>query len=151
MECECDQDAGQGTAVSLGVPAYGTWARLQNRVDPWGVGSIGVCVQIGAPGLLATLHQVTLSVISPGDLVSFFDGLAGDLAGWDGTRVWESMDQGLRVEADFSARGYVSLTWTVTPWRHLDGNWTAASTVVLEAGEQLLQFATRLGRFLAPG
>ncbi|WP_330256136.1 DUF6228 family protein [Nocardia sp. NBC_00565] len=150
MECDCGQEADQGTEVSLGAPGDGTWARLWNRVDPWGDDSIQVCVQIGAPGLLAAVHQVTLTVMGESDLVWFFDDLAGNFTGWDGARVWESMDHDLRVEAVFASRGYVSLTWTVTPWRQKDGNWTASTTVVLEAGEQMLQLARNLNRFLGP-
>ncbi|WP_327096456.1 DUF6228 family protein [Nocardia vinacea] len=150
MECECDQDADQGMAISLGAPGDGTWARLCNRVDQWGDNSIQVCVRIGAPGLLAAVHQVTLAVMGDSDLVWFFDDLARNFTGWDGARVWESMDRDLRVEAVFASHGYVSLTWTVKPWRHMDGNWTASTTVVLEAGEQMLQFARDVHQFLGP-
>ncbi|MEV4237386.1 MULTISPECIES: DUF6228 family protein [unclassified Nocardia] len=73
-------------AVCLGAPGNGTWARLWNRADPCGDGSIQVCAQIGAPGLLATVHQVTLAVMGDSDLVSFFDELAGNFTGWDGVR-----------------------------------------------------------------
>ncbi|MFD4431297.1 DUF6228 family protein [Nocardia sp. NPDC058497] len=150
MDCGCDQDADEGMAVSLGAPGDGTWVRLWHRVDPWGDNSIQVCVRIGAPGLLAAVHQVTLSVMGDCDLVSFFDDLTGDFTGWDGAYVWESLDHDLRVEAVFASGGYASLTWTVRPWRHTDGNWTASTTVVLEAGEQMLQLARNLNRVLGP-
>ncbi|MFC4377329.1 DUF6228 family protein [Nocardia halotolerans] len=137
-------------AVSLGAPGDGAWVSIRNRVDPWGDNSIEACVQLGAPGLLAVVHQVTLSVMGDCDLLTYFDDLTGRFTGWEGSRVWESMDRDLRVEAVFESRGYVSLTWTVAPWRYADGNWTACATVVLEAGEQMRQLAGDLNRILGP-
>ena len=134
--------------MSVGTPSYGTWARLRNRADPWGDGSIKACAQIGAPGLLATVHGVTLAVMGGSDLAPFLDGLARDFNGWDGARAWASMDGDLRIDAVFSSRGYVSLTWKVTPWRHEDGNWTASATVVLEAGEPMRHLAADVHQFL---
>jgi hypothetical protein len=148
VECEHGPDDDGSLAVSLGTPDYGTWARLWNPADPWDDGSINACAQIGAPGLLATVHGVTLAVMGDSDLATFLDGLAEDFTGWDGTRAWASMNRDLRIDAVFSSRGYVGLTWTITPWRHEDGNWTAAATVVLEAGEQMRHLAADVHQFL---
>lgn len=147
MKCEHGPDVDESLAVSVSTPGYGTWARLYNRADPWCDGSIKVCAQIGAPGLLATVHDVTLAVMGGNDLLPFLDGLARDFAGWTGTRAWASMDGDLRIDAVFSSRGYAGLTWTITPWRHKNGNWTASATVVLEAGEQMRRLVADVHQF----
>ncbi|MEU4599917.1 DUF6228 family protein [Nocardia sp. NPDC023988] len=144
MDCDCNQNPDWGRSVCLGEPGHGTWVRLWNRVDPWGDNSARVCVQVGGPGMAAMLHQVTVSLMGDRDLVSFFQSLSDDFAGWGGVRVWESIDRDLRIDAVFASRGRVGLTWTVRPWRHDDGNWTASTTVVLEAGEQMLRLAADL-------
>ncbi|NKX90935.1 DUF6228 family protein [Nocardia coubleae] len=102
-------------------------------------------------GLAAELHQVTVSLLGDRELVSFFESLGADFAGCDGVRVWESVDRDLRIEAVFGSRGYVGLTWTLRPWRQADDAWTASTTVVLEAGAQMLQFATDLGAVVRSG
>ncbi|MFD3506609.1 DUF6228 family protein [Nocardia sp. NPDC058666] len=148
MDYDCFHEADQDMEVLLGAALDGTWVRLRKRADPWGEGGICACVQIGAPGLSAAVHNVTLSVMGEGDLVPFFDALADNFAGWEGALVWEGMNHDLRVEAVFGSRGYVGLTWTVRPWRHADGNWTASTTVVVEAGEQMSRLAADLNRVL---
>jgi uncharacterized protein DUF6228 len=150
VKCEHGPEDDESLGVSLGTPGRGTWVRLWNRADPWDDGSIRACAQIGAPGLLATVHGVTLAVMGGNDLAPFLDGLAGDFSGWDGTRAWTSMDGDLRIDAAFRSRGYVGLTWAITPWRHEDGNWTASATVALEAGEQLRRLAAEIHQFLQP-
>lgn len=145
---DCDHDP-DGEGLSAGTPDQGTWVRLCHRVDPWNDGSIDVCAQIAAPGLTATLHGVTLSVMGGTDLVPFLDGLATDFTGWDGTRTWTTLDGDLRIDAVFGAGGHVSLIWTLTPWRDRDGTWSASTTVVVEAGEQLSRLAADAHGFLS--
>ncbi|MFD6391694.1 DUF6228 family protein [Nocardia sp. NPDC060259] len=63
----------------------------------------------------------------------------------------EHHDPGARRDPAGKARtADLRVTWTVRPWRHADGNWTASTTVVLEAGEQMLQLARNLNRVLGP-
>ncbi|MGW4634267.1 DUF6228 family protein [Nocardia sp. NPDC004415] len=137
--------------TSMGDPGFGTWVRLGNRVDPWDDGSVQVCVEVGGPGLRAALHRVTLAVMGECDLVPFFDGLCADFAGWDGVREWSSVDRDLRIEAVFGSGGHIGLTWTVRPWRHADGNWSASTTVVVEVGEQMVRWVGELAVSLRGG
>jgi hypothetical protein len=70
---------------------------------------------------------------------------------WSGIRIWESLDRDLRVEAQHHARGYVEMTWTLSPHDCARPNtWSASVVTGLEAGEEMRRFAVTVHRFLRP-
>ncbi len=68
-------------------------------------------------------------------LVSFFESLAQDWKGWDGARVWGSLEGDFEVSATNDRRGHISLSVLL----HRDfGNpepWRLVAGLVVEAGQ----------------
>jgi hypothetical protein len=91
VECECDHRSDQDQVVTLASIEAGTWLRLWNCVDRWGDGSIQVCVEVGAEGLRAAMHAVTLK-IGGDSLTPFLQDLAQRFRGWEGTLNWRSLE-----------------------------------------------------------
>ncbi|MFE9560171.1 DUF6228 family protein [Streptomyces sp. NPDC006487] len=83
-----------------------------------------------------------------GDLAPFLEKLTEDFRGWDGERVWQTIDRDLTVRAVFRSGGHVGLTWTLRPWQMSVGSWEASVTTWLEAGEQMSALATDVRHFL---
>ncbi|MFI8103039.1 DUF6228 family protein [Streptomyces sp. NPDC086023] len=105
-------------------------------------------VELQAPGLTARVDDVVAWRREDG-LAAFLDALAADYRGWDGARTWRTPDRDLAVSAVFGSGGHVGLTWTVRPWRHAAGDWSASVTVWLEAGEQMATLAADIRHLLA--
>lgn len=148
VACEWDPDFGDDQAVELVSNDHETRVRLWNRVDPWGEGSIQICVEAGGDGLCAAAHGVTLAFM--GDtLTPFLDHLADQFAGWDGALSWSSLEPGLGISAAHHSRGHVVLSWTVGP-ADPPAAWSASVEITVEAGEQLRRFASDVSRFLNP-
>ncbi|MFD9736680.1 DUF6228 family protein [Umezawaea sp. NPDC059074] len=148
MECEYSPDDDGDTAVALECSS-GAWVRLWNRHDPWGDGSVRVCIEIGALGLRALVHDVTVGIWAD-EFSPFLEEVAESFTGWEGTRTWRSTDSDLEVTAKFRSWGHVDMTWTVAPWRESVGRWNASVVLTLEAGEQMRGFAADVRRFLRP-
>ncbi len=148
MPCACDPDL--DGAAELRSVATDTWVRLWNRADPWGDGSSHVCAAIGADGLHAAVHGVTLAVWEE-TLTPFLEGLSEQFTGWEGTLSWQSLEPGLEVEAVFRSGGHVEMTWTLGPWPLPPSTWKASVMVVVEAGEQMRRFAVDVHQLLRPG
>ncbi|GAA2998280.1 hypothetical protein GCM10020229_08340 [Kitasatospora albolonga] len=79
----------------------------------------------------------------------FLGELLADFRPWEGRRVWEGDDRDFAVAAEFRSPGLVGLTWTVRPWRAVEGGWAAEVTTWVEAGAQLSGLAGELERVLS--
>jgi hypothetical protein len=131
-------------------------------------------IQIGSSsrGLLltwaptATVNQVNANLVDEGlsasrtvyhgyasgfrDLFQYFEEMERDWRGWDGERVWESLEGDLRIEARHE-HGHVQLRVTlrksVAEWGR--SGWIATADVTVDPGEQLSHVVRDL-RALAP-
>ncbi|MBO3742686.1 DUF6228 family protein [Actinoplanes flavus] len=79
-------------------------------------------------------------------LAGFLDDLVADWHGWDGSRVWQSMERELTVDARHDRRRHVSLRVTLRPSGPSgdDSAWSATAVFVLEAGEEMSRLAGNL-------
>ncbi|MFJ2774095.1 DUF6228 family protein [Streptomyces sp. NPDC087300] len=112
--------------------------------------SVHYAVELHAPGLTARVDEV-VAWVWDSELAVFLEGLAADYRGWDGERKWQNDDRDLAVSAVFRSGGHVGLTWTLRPWTHAAGGWSASVTTWLEAGEQMAALAADVRVFLAEG
>jgi hypothetical protein len=104
-------------------------------------------IEVQAPGLNARVDEVA-AWNWDADLAPFLEGLAHDIRGWDGERVWQTNDRDLTVSAIVRSGGHVGLTWTLRPWRTSIDSWSASVTTWLEAGEQMSNLAADVRHFL---
>lgn len=76
-------------------------------------------------------------------LVRFFEDLATSWRGWDGERVYESIEHDLRIAATHD--GHVRLAIELS-WQHVDPGhgWRAEIAIRLDAGEELTRAAQDL-------
>ena len=81
-------------------------------------------------------------------LTEFFDGLAQDSSGWEGTREWAAYEGGLRLGATMDAFGHVTITVELREASGPDG-WLVRGDVPLDAG-QLEQVGSEVRRLLTP-
>lgn len=106
-------------------------------------------VRARSHGLNARLERVTHYVDGLA-LARFLERL--DPAGWDGELSWNSTDRDIFVSAVYDRRGYMRLTWTLSPWREsVQGVWSASVTLWLEGGEARDRFVAELVEFLSAG
>ncbi|MFE4455973.1 DUF6228 family protein [Nocardia tengchongensis] len=133
-------------------------AALWHRTTPYSDGTphdeafVAACAELSGDGMTATIHGIMLDTVGGRSLPHFLDTLVADFAGWDGIRTWESLNHELRIDAEHLRLGHVQLDWSLTQGPVVDQNaWTATTTMVLEAGEQLRQFAAAVRKFLRPG
>jgi hypothetical protein len=123
-------------------------------------------VQFGSGATLITLSHETIEsvlvTIAEGDLsarhvvygassdgfdslAAFFTGLAHDWRGWEGERVYESLEHDLRFAAEHD--GHVRLK--VRLWQSSDPDgWSVETRLTLEPGEELARVAEDLTRFV---
>ncbi|MFF2554590.1 DUF6228 family protein [Nocardia sp. NPDC058058] len=151
MACEFDSEmVDRDDAVEVVDRLLGTRVRLWHRTEPYDDDFVAVCVEFSAEGLAASMRGLMLDYVAGRSLPSFLDTLERDFAGWQGIRVWDSMDHELRIEAQHLTLGHVRLVWSLN--RHASQSISSTATVVtdLEAGEQLRQFASAIHRFLLP-
>lgn len=145
MEHMCrveDDDA----AVRLGGPTG--WVRLWNRVHPYDDGMLAFCIEIGSLDMKATMHGVAVFNEAP---EKFVGELAASFAGWTGTKVWESLNHNLWIEAKHKTYGHVDITWRLAPWR-MGMDWRAEVTVRdVQAGEQMRGLAEDMRALLGQG
>lgn len=94
-----------------------------------------------------TARRVVHGVDSGGfdSLAAFFVGLADDWRGWEGERVYESLEHDLRIVAvhDGRVRLKVRLWQSSNP----DG-WSVETRLTVEPGEELARVADDLTRFV---
>jgi Family of unknown function (DUF6228) len=100
-------------------------------------------VEVSAQGLSANTVVTSLG----GDaLDGFLAGLAERFAGWTGTRSWRSLEDQLRVEAEWGSRGHVTLMIRLRP-RAYGPPWDLAITTVVEAGAEMQTLAREVPSF----
>ncbi|MET3803661.1 hypothetical protein ABIB25_000645 [Nakamurella sp. UYEF19] len=122
-----------------------------------GSGGQGLHLEIETPDhLLATLRSDGLTAscwvfygYTNGlqELVRFFEQLAQDWSGWPGTRVWESLEEELRIEAKHElghVQLLVTLTKTRTGWR--PEGWKVTVHLTIDPGQELAQIAPDLAQ-----
>jgi hypothetical protein len=71
-------------------------------------------------------------------LVDFFTDLERDRRGWDGVRIWESLEGDLRIEARHEyghVRLRVTLRHSIAEWG--SAGWSATADLTVDPGEQL--------------
>jgi hypothetical protein len=79
------------------------------------------------------------------NLAAFFAGLADDWRGWEGERIYESLEHDLRFVAVHD--GHIRLK--VPLWQSSDPNgWSVETRLILEPGEELARVAEDLARFV---
>lgn len=87
-----------------------------------------------------------MTSLSGDALGEFLDGLAKNFAGRTGTRSWRSLEDQLRVEAEWGNRGQVTLLIRLRP-RAYDPPWDPAITTVVEAGAEMQTLAREVATF----
>ena len=81
------------------------------------------------------------------DLVRYFEDLEHFFSGWEGERVFESIEQDLRLVATHDGRVRLG----VRLWQYVTRDpWTVETTVVLQAGEELRQVTRDLAALVRP-
>ena len=116
---------------------------LQNfRVDrPHGMGAVDACLRV--PGLEARSRVYDTGFDG---LAAFFGQLAADWRGWDGERVYESLERNLRLVATHD--GHVQLAvqlWQEPRWQ---AGWSAAAVIMLDPGEEMTRAADDVAALL---
>jgi len=109
----------------------------------WSVG-----VEVVDAGLRAELTVASHYAVGFDDLVEFFAGMAESWRGWDGDRVYESLEHELRIvgrHLGSRVRIVVKLAQASDP----DG-WSVRATFTVDAGEQLSTAAHDLSALLGP-
>lgn len=101
-------------------------------------------VTVSADGLTASAPVITTP--EGYGLPGFMQELADDFRGWDGTRLWRSLENQLRVEATWQDGGHVALLFHLTP--SVYDKWTLSVEFTLEAGEELRTFGEDLDAFM---
>jgi hypothetical protein len=102
------------------------------------------------PDLVASTRIYMYSPGGPG-IAEYFEGLAADWRGWDGERVWNSIEGEFRHEARHNRVGYVALIVRLRKfaWSHNEGgDWEAAATIAIEPGH-LAEIAGAVAALLA--
>ena len=116
---------------------------MQNfRVDRrHGMGSVDACLRV--PGLEARSRVYDTGFDG---LAAFFGQLAADWRGWDGERVYESLEHNLRLVATHD--GHVQLAvqlWQEPRWQ---AGWSAAAIFMLDPGEEMTRAAEDVAALL---
>jgi hypothetical protein len=79
------------------------------------------------------------------NLAAYFAGLADDWRGWEGERVYESMEHDLRFVAEHD--GHARLR--IRLWQSSDPNgWTVETRLTLDPGEELTRLAEDMTTFV---
>ncbi|MFE3795791.1 hypothetical protein KHQ06_37205 [Nocardia tengchongensis] len=158
MTCEFDESMIEyDEAIQLSNRSLGGRVRLWHRTMPYSDGTphdeafVAACAELSGDGMTATIRGVMLDTVGGRSLPHFLDTLVADFAGWDEIRTWKSLNRELRIDAEHLRLGHVRLGWSLEQGPFDEIAWTATTTTVLEAGEQLRQFAATVRKFLRPG
>ncbi|HWS33898.1 MAG TPA: DUF6228 family protein [Actinoplanes sp.] len=138
---------------ALGAAGAARWV-MHPPQDPHGDDYVHEAkIEIHEDGMTA----VTTATVGAGfagrttTLALFVEELAADWQGWDGPRMWQSLDRELTIAARHDRRRRVSLHVTLrapgVSWD--DSTWSATAVFVLEAGEETTRFAADLIDWLA--
>jgi hypothetical protein len=149
VSCVFDPDLGDDVGVELKTLDLGTTVHLWNRVRPWDDELVQICVELIADGVHGEAHGVTL-LGRTNSLTGYFQDLAEGFAGWEGARTWETADRDLRVDAEYLSRGYLNLTWTITPSPGGPRSWSVSMASTVQAGEDMRQLAAAVHRLERP-
>lgn len=99
---------------------------------------------------LAETMQVSVPVIASlgGDnLPGFIRGLTEDFKGWQGVQSWRSLEDQLRIDAEWRSGGHVVLGFHLTP--SVYDKWKLSVDITLEAGEEMTNLSRDLEAFFA--
>ena len=109
--------------------------------DPYGGGSFDVTLR--ADGFAITQ---SVFIFGYSGLGTYFSELADTWRGWSGTKVWESPEHHLKIEATADGGSNVNLLLTVRNGPIY--SWTASMGIQVEAGEELAGVARDIEHLL---
>src|SRR5262245_22660355 len=102
--------------------------------------------------LVVKLHAETLSATARiyalefRDLAMYFEGLAADWRGWQGARVWHSLEGDLEISAEHHRHVLLRIALRGDTYR---SDWHATATIELDPGEQLSEAAKNVRALVA--
>jgi len=106
----------------------------------------GFVVEADTEGLTVT-RSVFMLEMGWDALISFFDDLAASWRGWEGEKVWASIEHDLRLTAVEDDLGHVRLSFTIR-----NGpipSWTVqVLDVIVDAGEELSALARAVSEWV---
>jgi hypothetical protein len=108
---------------------------------------------------LSAVTDATATTFDDPSLTTYLQRLADDWRGWPGLRKWRTQDGELQLDAHHDGLGHVTLGVTLRNWRQafgapypwkrpVDCGWSARAVFVLDAGEQMTQFAADIQALL---
>ena len=80
------------------------------------------------------------------DLAEYFDTLVTDWRGWEGSRVWRSLEGDLEISAEHHRHVLLRITLRGDVYR---SDWRATATVELDPGQQLSEAASDVRALVA--
>jgi hypothetical protein len=102
--------------------------------------------RLAVPGLTAELPRVTANyAVVFQDLIDFLSGMARDWRGWNGERVYESLEGELRLIGSYNR--HVKIVATLRQSTVEDG-WSATGTFTVDPGEQMSKVASDVSELL---
>jgi hypothetical protein len=92
---------------------------------------------------LSAAADVQLSLMDEPPLDQFLAGLADGWQGWPGARVWRALEGRLELDARHDGSGHVTLGVTLKShrYRRRGEDWSARTSLIFEAGDQMQQVA----------
>src|SRR5262249_11621560 len=116
---------------------------LRSAQRPWDDETLDLRCELADAGVSAATWVRTLN----GDgIVAWAADLAESYRGWDGARIWESLEHDLRIDATHDGPGHVSLRFLIRgPRGHDRGAWEASIVVTLDAGQDMQRLVAELG------
>ncbi len=135
-----------GNQVTLGHPAQRVVLdrfTAPSRADPYAGGTF--VVTLSATGLSVVR---TVFVYRHSALGAYFSELADEWRGWLGTKVWESPENDLTINATSDAGRHARLRFVVRNGPLYD--WTASVDVEVDAGEEMAGIARDVELLMMP-
>jgi len=145
MEPRRDEYPVIGDSACIGLRHDGLLLHDVKRADT----EIWWCsARLTVPGLVAEKERVSGHyAVTFRDLIEFFEQMASDWRGWDGSRAYKSLEHDLRLEATHEG-SHIRLDVTLHQSSQPDG-WRVSATLRLEPGEQLSRAAVDVRALLA--
>lgn len=123
------------------------FVRLRGAGRPWNDELLDLQCELTDDGVEAATAVRTLNGDGIGPWAA---DLAESYQGWDGVRVWQSLERHLRIEVTHDRRGHVSLRFVIRGPRPYEPDaWEAPVVVTLDAGEDMRRFAADLSNFVS--
>jgi hypothetical protein len=141
----CQDSMSAVDVAMVGRDADGLWF---SDIERGPAGEIWyVRARLKTAGLDASLRVWRHYATDFDELVEFFGRLAADWRGWQGERVYESLEHELRLAAihDGHVRLAVQLRQT-----NLPHGWSAAAVIQLDPGEEMTRVADDVAALLSP-